>query len=122
MKKSLILAGLLLAGTAAFAEHSYKSQASYDGGFTGPSVTVSTVVDAKNLKDHMPVALEGKIVQHLGKDKYLFRDATGDTTIEIDHKDWRGVSVNAEDMVVIYGEVDKSWFKEKIEVYRVVKK
>lgn len=37
----------------------------------------------KLIKDDMPVAIEGYIVEHLGKDKYLFRDSTGDITIEI---------------------------------------
>ncbi|MFV0481920.1 MAG: YgiW/YdeI family stress tolerance OB fold protein [Campylobacteraceae bacterium] len=125
MKKSLILAGLLFASTAVFAQYTGAPATSnqvVQGGFTGPSISASTVAEAKALRDDMPIVLEGKIVQHLGKDKYLFRDATGDITVDIDHKDWRGVSVGPDDTVVIYGEVDKDWNSIEIDVDRVVKK
>lgn len=123
MKKNLILASLLFASTTAFAEfvanNTQKQQT--QGGFSGPSISKTTVKQAKTLKDDMPVVLEGNIIQHLGKDNYLFRDATGEINIEIDHDDWNGVTVTPKDTVTIYGEIDKDWNSFEIEVDSVRK-
>ncbi|RBQ31150.1 TIGR00156 family protein [Arcobacter sp. FW59] len=121
MKKSFILSSLLLASTTVFAEFVSTTQ-NQQGGFTGPSISKTTVEEAKTFKDDMPVVLEGNIIEHLGKDKYLFRDKTGDITIEIDHDDWKGVQVSPKDSVTIYGEVDKDWNSLEIDVDSVVKK
>ncbi|MDR1311942.1 MAG: NirD/YgiW/YdeI family stress tolerance protein, partial [Burkholderiaceae bacterium] len=53
------------------------------GGFAGPGPSVVTVEQSKSMPDDSHVTLHGNIVQHLGKDKYLFRDATGSITVEI---------------------------------------
>ncbi len=121
MKKSFILASLLFATTSVFAEFVGQTQ-TQQGGFTGPSISKTTVEKAKTLKDDTPVVLEGNIIEHLGKDKYTFRDETGDITIEIDKKDWKGVNVSPSDKVAISGEVDKDWSSIEIEVDSVVKK
>lgn len=120
MKKSFILASLLLASTSVFAEFVGQTQ-TQQGGFNGPSISKTTVERAKTLRDDTPVTLEGNIVEHLGKDKYTFRDQTGDITIEIDKNDWRGVSVSPSDKVAIHGEVDKDWSSVEIDVDSVVK-
>lgn len=121
MKKSFILASLLLASTSVFAEFVGQTQ-TQQGGFTGPSISKTTVEKAKTLKDDTPVVLEGNIMEHLGKDKYLFQDQTGNITVEIDHKDWKGVNVSPKDSVTIYGEVDKDWNCVEIDVDSIVKK
>jgi uncharacterized protein (TIGR00156 family) len=89
------------------------------GGFNGPSTTVTTVEQALKLKDDAFVTLQGTIEQRVGKEKYLFRDKTGVIQVEIDDKDWRGVTVTPKDTIEIKGEVDKGWRKTKIDVDEV---
>lgn len=91
------------------------------GGFTGPGPALTTVQQAREMRDDSHVALRGNIVQHLGKDKYLFRDGTGTVTVEIDHDKWAGQDVGPDDTVEIYGEVDKDWNSVEIDVDRLVK-
>lgn len=88
------------------------------GGYTGPTSAqaATTVEQAKNLYDDAKVTLKGQIVQGLGDEKFLFRDQTGEIVIEIDHDKWMGQTVDAQDIVIIYGEVDKDWNKMKIDV------
>lgn len=122
MKKALIISALLALGTTtAFAQQGgfsgpSTSTTEQSGGFTGPKASVATVAQAKQMRDDSKVTLRGNIVQHLGKDKYLFKDATGQITIEIDDEDWRGVKVGPNDQVEIYGEVDKDWNSVEIDV------
>ncbi|ULQ58896.1 NirD/YgiW/YdeI family stress tolerance protein [Brucepastera parasyntrophica] len=98
------------------------TQTAAGGGYTGPTITVSTVAEAKKMRDDTNVSLEGKITRHLGGDKYLFTDSTGTVRIEIDEDKWGGLNVGAEDVVIIYGEVDKKVGKVEIDVDRIVKK
>jgi uncharacterized protein (TIGR00156 family) len=67
----------------------------------GPAFTVE---QAKILPDDSYVELTGTIDRFLGDEKYIFRDATGSITIEIDHRNRRDFSVG--DTVRITGEVD----------------
>jgi len=125
MKKSLILASLLLASTSVFAEFidtTTQTVQTQKGGFIGSSISKSTVAQAKTLSDDTPIILEGNIVKHLGKDKYLFRDQTGDITVEIDNDEWNGVTITSKDTIIIYGEVDKDWNSIEIDVDSIVKK
>ncbi len=122
MKKSFIFASLLFTLSFAFAQFQSDDKQIQKGGFTGPSSSVATVERAKKLRDDSNVILEGKITQHIGKDKYIFQDSSGDITIEIDNDDWNGVVVNPSDTVVIYGEVDKDWNSVEIDIDKVVKK
>ena len=86
------------------------------GGFTGPGLQAVTVEQAKTFRDNTPVLLQGKIIQFMGDEKYLFEDNTGTITVEIDDRLWRGISIDENDMVEIVGEVDKSFRKIEIEV------
>ena len=96
--------------------------AQYSGGYTGPNVTNTSVADALKLKDDSAVVLEGKIEKSLGAEKYLFTDATGSVTVEIDNEDWNGVTVNEKDIVIIKGEVDKDLMSFEIDVDSIAKK
>jgi len=87
----------------------------YGQGFTGPGsgastrqVQTVTVSQAKNLPDDSLVILTGNIVQSLGREKFTFRDSTGDITIEIDRDLWvlLDLSVSVNDRVEIRGEID----------------
>lgn len=92
------------------------------GGYTGPIATIS-VMEALELRDDAGVVLEGYIVRSIGGEKYEFKDKTGSVTIEIDDDyNWQGQSVGPEDLVVIFGEVDRDFREFKIDVDRVEKK
>lgn len=124
MKKGLFLAALLFLASSSFAQYSGNMKSNISnktGGYTAMK-QVTTVEQAKNSRDDTRVMLEGKIIEHIAKDKYLFIDNTGNITIEIDHDDWRGVVVGPNDTVVIYGEVDKDFKKIKIDVDYIEKK
>lgn len=80
------------------------------GGFSGPGQNNGTTVqDAKKLRDDAPVTLTGNIVSRISGDKYVFRDATGEITIDIDDEDFRGQDVTPNDTVRIMGDVDKEF-------------
>jgi uncharacterized protein (TIGR00156 family) len=87
----------------------------YGQGFTGTGsginagqVQTVTVIQAKNLSDNSLVILSGNIVQSLGRERFTFRDSTGDIAIEIERNLWilLDLSVNANDRVEIRGEID----------------
>jgi uncharacterized protein (TIGR00156 family) len=87
----------------------------YGQGFTGTGsdtntgqVQTVTVIQARNLSDNSLVILTGNIVQSLGRERFTFRDSTGDITIEIDRNLWilLDLSIDANDRVEIRGEID----------------
>ena len=94
---------------------------SQTGGYMGPGLDVITVMQAKQLRDDTPVRLQGKIERFLGDEKYLFSDATGKITIEIDDDIWKGLVVDENDTVEIIGEVDKTVLKVEIDVDSIKK-
>lgn len=91
------------------------------GGFTGPSGAVTTVADAKSLRDDTWVTLRGKITERISDDLYKFQDASGVINVDIDHKRWNGVTVGPQDTVEIQGEVDKDWNSVEIDVKQIRK-
>lgn len=91
------------------------------GGFVGGNETVVTVKQVKEMRDDVPVVVQGKILQRMGDDKYLFEDSTGSITVEIDNEDWRGQTVSPTDTVKLYGDVDAGLFKTEIDVEYVEK-
>lgn len=100
-----LFAGALVAfgAAAAFAE--------YTGPVEGkaspkPLRTVSEI--REHAKDDQTVVLTGVLAKKLGKEKYLFKDATGEISVEIDAEDFPAVKVDDKTRVEIAGEVDKS--------------
>ena len=91
------------------------------GGFSGPSLTVIAVYEAMNLRDDTPVLLQGRILRFLGNEKYLFADDTGTIIIDIDDRLWGNISVNENDLIEIYGEVDRGFRSVEIEADRIKK-
>ena len=89
------------------------------GGFVGPGPAVVGAAQVKEMRDDANVTLRGNIVQHLGGDDYLFRDATGTVQVEIDHDKWGGRKVTPTDVVVLHGEVDKDLFSVSVDVEQV---
>ena len=92
------------------------------GGYTGPGPSISTVEQARKMRDDTHVTLRGRIVQHLGGEHYLFKDETGTINVDIDHKRWQGQTVGPDDIVELYGEVDKDWNELEIDVDRLIKR
>lgn len=124
MRRLIVAMTLFLSSVFAFAQYTGGGAAPVAGGYTGPSSAATTVEQVRNMWDDTPVILVGNIVQRLGSEKYLFRDATGEIMIEIDHKDWRGVTVGPDDLVEIQGEVDRDWnaIEVDVDLIRVVTK
>lgn len=89
------------------------------GGFTGDNTTLSSVKEAKNLKDEQWVRLEGHIEKRTGDEKYIFRDATGTITADIDDDRWKGQNISPKDKVRLEGEIDKDFNSEEIDVKRI---
>ena len=128
MKKilSLVLCATFIVAGAAMADAKNKSgftQAPTEsrGGFHGPGRTPITAKEAATLRDDTPVVLRGNIVQHLGGDKYLFKDVSGTIRLDIDNDEWHGQTITPGDTVEIHGEVDKDWNSVEIEVNRISK-
>lgn len=118
MKKYWLLAAIALLGSTLTATSVF---AKNGGGFDGPGPSIVTVEQAKAMRDDARVSLKGHIIQNLGNETYLFKDATGTIEVEIDHKVWRGVSVTPEDVVILSGEVDKEWTHTSVDVSTVQK-
>ena len=128
MKKifSLLLCFIVLAAGSAVASAAHKggfapTAHSAVGGFSGPGPAVTSARDAATKRDDAHVVLRGNIVQHLGKDKYLFQDASGTIRVEIDDDKWQGQTVTPNDAVELHGKIDKDRNKVKVEVDRIVK-
>ena len=92
------------------------------GGFNGPSAVsvLNTVKAASHADDNAAVELTGYVISSIGNENYMFKDATGEIKIEIDQKDWRGVTVTPTTKVIIRGEVDKDWTVRTVDVDAVV--
>lgn len=91
------------------------------GGFVGPSTQaqITTIAQAKKAFDDAPCVLTGNIIQKLAHsdDKYTFRDKTGEIIVDIDHEKFVGRTVTPNNIVRLYGEVDRDRFKPtKIDV------
>jgi uncharacterized protein (TIGR00156 family) len=90
------------------------------GGGTGDQPV--TIKQAKTLRDHAFVVLEGKIERAVGKKRYILNDGADTVYVEIDKRHWYDLTVGPDDVVVIYGEVDRERNQIEIETRRIVKK
>ena len=118
MKKAFITA-VLVASSAAFAPAFAQFQGSTStGGFTGPGSTApaSSVADVlRSSVDDQIVTLRGNITRHLGGDKYMFSDGTGEIRVDIDRGELPSQPFNEKTTVEIVGEVDRE-FMNAIEI------
>ncbi|MDD9156821.1 NirD/YgiW/YdeI family stress tolerance protein [Aliivibrio sp. S4TY2] len=123
MKKTIIAitAALILSPTIALAGndgHNNHKQAQFN--YTGP---VSTVTVAELLKDTSMFAeknaiVDGKIIRHIRKDKYLFSDGTTEIQIELDDDISLPSAINETTKVRLFGEY-KGGSTPEIEVERM---
>ncbi len=126
MKKITLAALIVLCSTSAFAQKggfldpvTPQGQQQTQGGFSGPTTSLSTVKDVNTMRDDTWVMLEGYIDQRTGNDSYIFRDSTGTLKVDIDDKHWNGQTVTPKDKVRIEGEVDKDWNSVEVDVKNV---
>jgi uncharacterized protein (TIGR00156 family) len=90
----------------------------------GPNVRryAVTINEAQNLPHDSWVVLTGNIVFSLPKpNDYTFRDSSGEITIDIGPKEWRGLSVGVSDRVEISGEVKRERGQVFIKVHAIRK-
>ncbi|MDR2596191.1 MAG: NirD/YgiW/YdeI family stress tolerance protein [Treponema sp.] len=81
-----------------------------------------TINEAQNLPHDSWVVLNGNIVYSLPKpNDYTFRDSSGEITIDIGPKEWRGLSVETSDRVEISGEVKRERGQVFIKVHTIRK-
>lgn len=96
------------------------------GGFKGPisGALAETVEATKKLDDKARVVLVGHIVSRLAgaRNEYVFRDDTGEITVEISDKLFRGLEITPQDKVRISGKVDKDLGKEVEVDVKVIEK
>ncbi len=118
---SVLSVACVLMASNAFAAGFQEATVSPRGGFVGGAENVVTVRQVREMRDDVPVIVQGKIVQRTGNEKYLFEDSTGTITVEIDDDAWRGHNVTPTDTIKIYGEVDAGLFKTEIDVDYVEK-
>lgn len=91
------------------------------GGFVSGQETIVTVKQVNEMRDDIPVIVQGKILQRMGDDMFLFEDETGSISVEIDDEGWRGQTITPNDTVKLYGDVDRGIFKTEIDVDYVQK-
>lgn len=103
-------------------DHKGKKHDGREGGFFDESKVVKTVAALKDAQDDSIVMLEGKIIKQVGKDDFLFKDATGEIEIEVSKKAWKGQTITPNDTIEIRGKVDKEWDKTEVEVKKITKK
>jgi uncharacterized protein (TIGR00156 family) len=92
----------------------------------GQAVTVSQPIainEAVNLPHDSWVILNGNIVSQLpdGKNNYSFHDLSGEVTVDIGPKEWRGLSIGISDRVEIFGEVKNERGRISIKVQAIRK-
>lgn len=69
--------------------------------------TYWSVTEIMSLPDNSPVVLHGKITKNMGDNVYVFEDGSGTIMLEIEESDWNGNSVTVDDIVTVYGNLDK---------------
>jgi uncharacterized protein (TIGR00156 family) len=88
---------------------------------TGARQYVATSAGARNLSHDSWVVLTGNIVYSLGPHDYTFRDSSGEITVDIGPKEWRGLSVGETARVEISGEVKKERGQVAVKVHAIRK-
>lgn len=127
MKKTFLLLVLSLMALPTFAENymgpgsSNSAPSMYNANSPYVGATRLTVKELSARHDDDYVVLEGYIVKKIRGEKFLFRDATGDIQLEIDHKiNYMLEGINERTLVQIYGEYDREFFgKDEIEVQSI---
>jgi uncharacterized protein (TIGR00156 family) len=89
------------------------------GANTPPAVW--TVTEVVSLPDNTPVIMRGRITKNMGNNIFVFEDGSGTIMLEIDEESWNGNTVRVDDIVTVYGNVDKGSNYTEIDVDSIVK-
>ena len=74
---------------------------------TGDEETsVRPIAEVMNVPDDTWVTVEGYVLKQMQKDRYLFKDNTGEIAVEIKRDLWEKKRVDPKTKVRIYGKVD----------------
>lgn len=82
---------------------------------------VWTVTEVVSLPDDTPVVMRGRITKNMGNNIFVFEDASGTIMMEIDEESWNGNTVRVDDIVTVYGNVDKGSNYTEVDVDSIVK-
>ena len=82
---------------------------------------VWSVTEIMSLPDDTPVVMRGRITKNMGDNIFIFEDSSGTIMLEIDETDWNGNTVRVDDIVTVYGNVDKGTDYTEIDVESIVK-
>lgn len=80
---------------------------------------ITSVAEAKHLRDDSRIILSGRIVRRLDDDEFLFSDGTGTIKIKMDDDDWRKLRRHRRGRILIWAEVDRDDGRNELEVERV---
>ena len=92
----------------------------FAAGFTGQSAEYS-IQEALKQPDDSYVTIQGNIVKKLSSDKYLFKDASGTITVEIDHEKWGNIEASEKDTLELTGEIERKFNSIHLDVDTVKK-
>ncbi len=78
-------------------------------GFQGPGSQdhLDTVKSIAAMNDETEVTLEGHLIRQTGRESYIFKDKTGEITVEIEKEEFDGQTITPQIRIRINGEVDK---------------
>ena len=82
---------------------------------------VWTVTEVVSLPDDTPVVMRGRITKNMGNNIFVFEDGSGTIMLEIDEESWNGNTVRVDDIVTVYGSVDKGTNYTEVDVESIVK-
>ena len=88
---------------------------------TNTPTTYWSVSEVMTLPDNSPVVMRGRITKDMGGNMYVFEDSSGTVMLEIDDEDWNGNTVRINDVVTVYGNIDKGVNYIEIDVDSVEK-
>ena len=117
MKKvSVLTLALLMPMCAAFAGSGHNMNNNMNN-----QPAVWTVTEVMSLPDNTPVVMRGRITRNMGDNIFVFEDSSGTIMMEIEEADWNGNTVLVDDIVTVYGNIDKGSNYTEIDVNSVVK-
>ena len=80
-----------------------------------------SVTEVISLPDNTPVVMRGRITKNMGNNIFVFEDSSGTIMMEIDEESWNGNTVRVDDIVTVYGNVDKGSNYTEVDVESIVK-
>lgn len=122
MKKiSLLALVAFMPLCGAFAGSGKNMHSNMNNSMNNSHPAVWTVTEVVSLPDETPVVMRGRITKNMGNNIFVFEDGSGTIMMEIDEESWNGNTVRVDDVVTVYGNVDKGSNYTEIDVESIVK-